>query len=150
MPVFRRSEPVNTSLAISSDWSCGRSDTSPSLSEREDLDFVMDQVSSSSPSASPTPLVPGMTDVMEINDKESVEDGDVVRRRIIITLEPRVVAPSGGSPSSINVTLLNGPVDSSSQPDLVKRITPAAASEQPAEQDGLRTTRPGQRFQRPS
>ena len=62
----------------------------------------------------------------------------------------RVVAPSGGSPSSINVSFLNGPVDSSSQPDLVKRITSAAASEQPAEQDGLRTTRPGQRFQRPS
>ena len=77
-----------------------------------------------------------MTDVVEINDKESVEDGEVVRRRTIITLGPRVVAPSGGSSSSINVTLLNGPVDSSSQPDLVKRNT-----EQPAEMpDGPRTT----------
>ena len=62
------------------------------------------------------------------NDKKSAEDGEVVRRRTIITLGPRVVAPSGGSSSSINVTLLNGPVDSSSQPNLVKRYT-----EQPAE-----------------
>ena len=132
-----------TPLASSADWSCGRSDTPPSLPansppplpEREDLDFVMDQVSSSSSSsASPTPLAPGMTDVVEINDKESVEDGEVVRRRTIITLGPRVVAPSGGSSSSINVTLLNGPVDSSSQPNLVKRYT-----EQPAEMsDGPR------------
>ena len=61
-----------------------------------------------------------MTDVVEINDKESVgEDGEVVRRRTIITLGPRLVggggsaAPSSvaggaGSSSSINITLLNG------------------------------------------
>jgi hypothetical protein len=47
----------------------------------------MDEVSSSASlsSSSPSPI-PGMTDVVEINDKESVgEDGEVVRRRTIIT-----------------------------------------------------------------
>lgn len=50
-----------------------------------------------------------MTDVVEINDKESVDDeGEVVRRRTIITLGQKVATP-GGSSGSINVTLLNGP-----------------------------------------
>ena len=69
------------------------------------LDFVMGS------SASPK-LAPGMTGVVEINDKKSVEDGEVVWRRTIITLGSRVVAPSSGSSSSIKFTLLNDPVDS--------------------------------------
>lgn len=79
----------------------------------------MELSSSASSSVRPSPI-PGMTDVVEINDKESVgEDGEVVRRRTIITLGPRVMAPSGGSSSSINITLLNGQ-PSSSQPESSK------------------------------
>ena len=83
-PVFRQPEPVTTPLASSADWSCGRSDTPPSLQERDDWDFVMDQVSSSS-SASPTPLAPVMTDVVEIT---------TTRNR------PRTAKLSGDGPSS--------------------------------------------------
>ena len=78
----------------------------------------MDQVFSSSSSASPTPLAFGMTDVVE-----------VVRRRTIITLGPRMVAPSGGSSSIINVTLAYTAAWSiTAVSRLVKRNTPAAVS----------------------
>ena len=56
--------------------------------------------------------------MVEINDKESVgEDGEVVRRRTIITLGPRLPPASGGSTNSINVMLFNT-ATSSSQPEL--------------------------------
>ncbi|KAI9561406.1 hypothetical protein GHT06_012363 [Daphnia sinensis] len=129
------------------DWNSSRSGTPPSLPansppplpDREDLDFVMDEVSSSASESSSSTPHPGMTDVVEINDKESVgEDGEVVRRRTIITLGPRTVGGSpsaaGGSSSSINVTLLNGagPVTSSQSNDLLatkaKPVTEQAVS----------------------
>ncbi|KAK4004658.1 hypothetical protein OUZ56_006387 [Daphnia magna] len=138
--------PVIPTLAPpATDWNSSRSGTPPSLPansppplpDREDLDFVMDEGSSSASESSSTPN-PGMTDVVEINDKESVgEDGEVVRRRTIITLGPRTVGGSpsgaGGSSSSINITLLNGgPVTSSPSSDLLatkaKPVTEQAVS----------------------
>lgn len=146
-PLDQQPVPVTAAVTLQlppqTDWNCSRSGTPPSLPansppplpDREDLDFVMDEVSSSASlsSSSPSPI-PGMTDVVEINDKESVgEDGEVVRRRTIITLGPRVVvvgtAPSAaggaeGSSSSINITLLNGgPVTSSQSNDSTKATT---------------------------
>ncbi|KZS17862.1 Uncharacterized protein APZ42_015839 [Daphnia magna] len=138
--------PVIPTLAPpATDWNSSRSGTPPSLPansppplpDREDLDFVMDEGSSSASESSSTPH-PGMTDVVEINDKESVgEDGEVVRRRTIITLGPRTVGGSpsaaGGSSGSINITLLNGgPVTSSPSSDLLatkaKPVTEQAVS----------------------
>ncbi|XP_057372000.2 LOW QUALITY PROTEIN: uncharacterized protein LOC130692927 [Daphnia carinata] len=131
------------------DWNSSRSGTPPSLPansppplpEREDLDFVMDELSSSASESSSSAPHPAMTDVVEINDKESVgEDGEVVRRRTIITLGPRTgaapaAAAGSSSSSSINITLLNGgpafagPVTSSQSSDVLatKAVTEQAA-----------------------
>lgn len=134
-PVFRQAEQLRPVSPVHlapptlppppppTDWSCSRSGTPPSLPansppplpEREDLDFVMELSSSACSSPIPADQQPtnvataAVTDVVEINDKESVgEDGQVVRRRTIITLGRRMAAPSDGSSSSINVKLLNG------------------------------------------
>ena len=60
-------------------------------------DGVMDFILQSS---TPKAVSPDFTDVVDSRDKESVEDGHIVRRRTIITLGPQV--NSGSQPSSLD------------------------------------------------